>query len=56
MKLYTKPSMTIAKFGSKEDIANGSAFYELLPETEAATGEYGTVSVYQITSLGASSN
>ncbi len=53
MKTYTKPSMTIAKFGSKEDIANGSV-YELQAVENSQEFE-GTVTDYLITSLGANS-
>ncbi len=52
MKNYTKPSMTIAKFGSKEEIANGSV-YQIVEVQNDPT--YGPVSVYEITSLGANS-
>ena len=56
MKTYTKPSMTIAKFGSKEDIATGSV-YGLQAEFVNAeeSNEYGVISVFEITSLGANS-
>ncbi len=56
MKTYTKPSMTIAKFGSKEDIATGSVYglQAQFVETENSP-EFGTISVFEITSLGANS-
>lgn len=54
MKNYTKPSMTIAKFGSKEDIANGSVYG--LEASFVGVEEGDTpVSAYKIMSLGANS-
>lgn len=52
MKKYTKPSMTIAKFGSKEEIANGSLYAEYVTTTSE---DGGMTSVYEIKSLSASS-
>jgi len=54
MKKYTKPSMTIAKFGSKEEIANGSIYAEYITVDTSDTTN-GPVTVYEIKSYAANS-
>ena len=54
MKKYTKPSMAIAKFGSKEEIANGSIYANYIT-VDTNDSSNGPISVYEITSLGAAS-
>lgn len=52
MKKYTKPTMTISKFGSKEDIAAGSVYHYVDVDT---TDPNGPVTIYQIDSFGVAS-
>ncbi len=55
MKKYTKPSMTIAKFGSKEDIAANASIYAEFVTVDTSDTTHGPVSVYEIKSYGATS-